>query len=311
MTIPPHHPPHHHLAGSTPSVFLAGAGPLAASLAGALRRSGVPVLGIWARRSEAARWAAAFSGVAAFAGTPPDLARAADALVVAVADDAVSAVAGLFADSGCLTARQVLLKCSGAWSVAETFGDLAEKVAGAGTLHPLLAIVDPAQATMSMQGVAFGVEGDEAGKTMAKELVRLLGGTAIEIQSAAMPLYHAAAVIVSNYTVVLADAARAVLVAAGVPEDQGVPAVIPLLRSTVANLANAGLPQALTGPIARGDAGTVAKHLAALRAHPDTTIETLYRLLGQRAAAVARRKGSATDEALGRIEEALARVKIE
>lgn len=291
----------------TPNVFVAGAGPVASALAGALRHAGVPVLGLWGRRPDAARKAGAIAGVAAFSAAPPDLLLEADAVILAVRDDAIGAVGRMLVDTGLITRRHVLLHCSGAMSAREVLGGLADRVGGLGTLHPLRSIVDPREAAAGMKGTVFGVEGDGQGRQTALELVRLLGGRPVDLNSDAMALYHAAASLAANYVVALADAASDALAAAGIAKQEALPALLPLMRSALDNLASQGLPAALTGPIARGDLGTVERHLRAL-AEKAPALLPIYRVCGERALLVARARAEAPPgEALDRIHAALAR----
>jgi predicted short-subunit dehydrogenase-like oxidoreductase (DUF2520 family) len=289
----------------TPEVFIVGAGPVATALGGALRHAGVPVLGLWGRRPDAVRIAAGIAGIAGFSAAPPDLLLEANAVIFAVRDDDIPQVARTIVEAGLLGKRHVLLHCSGARSAAEAFADVAGRVAGIGTLHPLRAFVDARALAQSLRGTVFGIEGDADGREMARALAQQLGGTALDLDGHGMALYHAAASIASNFLVAIADAAGDALEAAGVGKEQGLAALLPLIRSTVDNLGAQGLPAALTGPIARGDAGTVARHLAALDERaPD--IAPLYRMLARRALAIARRKGAVPADALDAIERSLA-----
>jgi predicted short-subunit dehydrogenase-like oxidoreductase (DUF2520 family) len=289
----------------TPEVFIVGAGPVAGALGGALRHAGVPVLGLWGRRPDAVRAAAGIAGVAGFSAAPPDLLLEANVVLVAVADDAVTQVARTVADTGLIGKRHVLLHCSGARSAADAFGELAARVGGIGTLHPLRAIVDAREAARSLRGTVFGVEGDAAGRAMARALAEKLGGTSLDIDGQGMALYHAAASMSSNFLVTLVDAASRALAAAGVDRALAMGALAPLLRSTVENLEKKGLPEALTGPVARGDVGTVERHLAALAARVPELVE-LYRTLAARTVVVARQKGGQPEGALDAIAEVLA-----
>jgi predicted short-subunit dehydrogenase-like oxidoreductase (DUF2520 family) len=289
----------------TPNVFMIGAGPVGTALAGALRQGGVPVLGLWGRRPDAVRQASSASGVAAFSAAPPDLILEADCLIIAVRDDAISQVAGMLLETGLVTRRHVLLHCSGAVSSGEVFADVATRVGGIGTMHPLRAIVDAKRAAATMRGTVFGVEGDPAGRLVAQELVRHLGGTALDIDGEGMALYHAAASIASNFLVALVGAAAEALGAAGVAREEAMAALLPLLEGTIENVRRVGLPGALTGPIARGDAGTVDRHLKALGERAPGLVE-LYRVVGRRALELARAKGDAAAPELDLIQHALA-----
>jgi predicted short-subunit dehydrogenase-like oxidoreductase (DUF2520 family) len=87
--------------------------------------------------------------------------------------------------------------------------------------------------------------------------------------------------------VALADVARSLLVAAGIPEDEALPALLPLMSSAVRNLVELGLPAALTGPVARGDVESVEKHLEALTARSPENLD-LYQRLGRQVLRIAR-----------------------
>jgi predicted short-subunit dehydrogenase-like oxidoreductase (DUF2520 family) len=283
----------------SPNTFVVGAGPVATALAGGLRLAGVPVLGLWSRRPAAARAAGAGAGVAAFSPAPPDLVLEAEVLVLAVRDDAVGEVASRLVATGLVGERHVLVHCSGAHAAAEAFAPVMGKIGGAGTLHPLRAISDPRAAMRGWKGTVFGVEGDARGRAAATHLAQLLGGTPLALDGAAMVRYHAAAAIASNYLVALLDAAVGLLRTAGVEEGAALAALVPLAQSAVANVGDKGLAQGLTGPIRRGDAGTVARHLAALASDP--ALHELYRVLGRRALGLAQAAGAARPEDLAAI----------
>ncbi len=130
----------------------------------------------------------------------------------------------------------------------------------------------------------------------AEEIASVLGGQALHIDSSARPLYHAAAVMASNYVVGLMDAARQLMIGAGVEDDRALSVLAPLLRTTVQNIIAKGPERALTGPVERGDAVTVAAHLAALAGGP-ATIESLYRAAGLHVLDIAGRRGLPAERA--------------
>lgn len=268
------------MTARNPSTFLVGAGRVATALAGGLRQAGVPVLGLWARRAAAARAAASAAGVAGFSPAPPDLLLEAEVVILAVTDDAVAEVASRLCATGLVGERHVLLHCSGVSAAGDVLAGVSGKVKGVGTLHPLRSVVDPPAVMRSWKGTVFGVEGDAAGKAAATALAQALGGAPLPLTSGAMVRYHAAAALASNYLVAVLDAATALLASTGVTPEAAVAALVPLAQGALTNVGQHGLAGGLTGPIRRGDAGTLERHLAAIEGEPE--IAALYRQLATR-----------------------------
>lgn len=292
------------MTARTPSTFVIGAGPVATALAGALRRAGVPVLGLWARRPERARAAGAVAGVASYSAAPPDLLLEADAIITAVRDDAIAEVAQMLVASGFVASRHVMIHCSGAMSAATAFGGVADQLRGVATLHPLRAIADPAETMERLAGTVFGIEGDDAGRAVALDLVRALRGKPLELADSQMAAYHAAAAVVSNYLVTLLDTGAALLAGVGIERDQALAALLPLARGALANVAERGVDDGLTGPIRRGDKDTIDKHLHALAALP-SKLQQVYRVLGSQTVEIARRLEAAPAADLDAIQSML------
>jgi predicted short-subunit dehydrogenase-like oxidoreductase (DUF2520 family) len=267
-----------------PVVFVMGAGVVGTALVARLSRAGLSVAGVPARNSE----------------IPPAL-SAADAVIVAVRDDRIADVAERLVREQRLRREQVLLHTSGAHASGEVLAAARPHVRGVGTWHPLVSFADPRAATEALNSVAFGIEGDEPARAMASRLSRALGARPVFLDGASMPLYHAGAVMAANYVVALADAARALLVAAGVAPDQALPALIPLMSSVVQNLSQLGLPGALTGPVARGDVSSVEHHLRILAQRAPEMLD-LYRRLGRDVLRLAREKSPLPPATVARLE---------
>jgi predicted short-subunit dehydrogenase-like oxidoreductase (DUF2520 family) len=155
-------------------------------------------------------------------------------------------------------------------------------------MHPLVAFgPDPAPVPRQLRGATFALEGDVEAVGVADAIVRRLGGVPVTVAPELKPLYHAGAVVASNYLVGLVASAARLLERAGLGRADAVAALVPLLRATVANVEAAGPAGALTGPIARGDVATVRRHLTALP-HADAE---LYRALGRETLKLAREAG--------------------
>jgi predicted short-subunit dehydrogenase-like oxidoreductase (DUF2520 family) len=186
-----------------------------------------------------------------------------DLLVLAVPDGAISATAER------LVARlergrvRAAVHCAGAvgFQALAPFASLGVPCA---QLHPLLSFADPRRSPLG--GTPAGhalVQGEPAATRVATRAARALG--LVPIRGPVDPLlYHAAAAVLANGGVAVADLARALLGAAGVDPGQAAPALGALLASVARNIAELGPTAALTGPIRRGDADTVARHLAAI-----------------------------------------------
>ena len=275
------------MTARNPTTLIVGAGPVATALAGALRLAGVPVLGLWARRPAPARAAGSTAGVAAFSSAPPDLLLEAEVVILAVRDAVIGEVAQMLVGTGLVNKRHVLLHCAGAASAEELLGGVRDKVGGIGTLHPLSAIADGRTAMRALKGTVFGVEGDEVGRTTAAKLVTALGGVVLALDGTQMASYHCAAALASNYLVAAIDAAAQVLSGAGVSPQQAAQALVPLAEGALRNVMHKGTTDGLTGPVRRGDAPTIQRHLDALRGKPD--VSEIYRALARRAVEIAAR----------------------
>lgn len=275
------------MTARNPTTFIAGAGPVATALAGALRLGGVPVLGLWARRPGPARAAGSIAGVAAFSSAPPDVLLESEVVILAVRDQVIGEVAQMLVATGFVNKKHTLLHCAGAASAEELLAPVRDKVAGIGTLHPLSAIADGKTAMRALKGTVFGTEGDAKGREVAGKLVAAMGGIVLALDSSQMAAYHAAAALASNYVVATIDAAAAVLAGAGIPADEAARALVPLARGALDNIAAKGTTGGLTGPVRRGDAATVERHLEALRQKPE--LAEIYRGLARRALEIAAR----------------------
>jgi predicted short-subunit dehydrogenase-like oxidoreductase (DUF2520 family) len=285
----------------TPSVFIMGAGVVGTALAARLVRAGIPVIGLHGRQVELTDAARAISGVVGSTGEIPAIMSESDIVIVSVRDERIREVVDRLVGEKRLRPGQVLLHTSGANAAANVLASARPHVRAVGTLHPLVSFADPRVAVEHMSEIAFGIEGDEPARAYAKRLVRALGARAVFLDAANLPLYHAGAVLASNYVVALADMAQRLFVSAGVPQEQALPALIPLLSSVVQNLAQVGLPGALTGPVERGDVSSVEQHLRTLEARAPELLE-LYRLVGRDVLRLAQEKSNLAPDTVKRLE---------
>ena len=183
--------------------------------------------------------------------------------------------------------RKIALHTSGALS-SEILKPLRKVGYDVASLHPLISIADAKSNQNVFQGAHFCVEGDREAVRVAKSIVRELAGKSFTIKPSSKALYHAAAVMSSGHVTALFDLAEELLRNCGLSERRAKQVLLPLLDSTVENLASKDSARALTGPFARGDVKTAAMHVAALKsAHTDGALEA-YVVLGRRSLALAK-----------------------
>jgi len=276
-------------AEPTPVVFVIGAGVVGTTLAAKLLRAGVPVSGLHGRQSDLSEVASALAGVLGSSGQLPEILSESEVVIISVRDARIPEIAQRLASEKRLRKDQVVLHTSGVRPAAEMLAAAKPHVKGVGTLHPLIAVTDAPGTLENLKGATFGIEGDEAATRAAGRLVRKMGGRSLALTADTMSLYHAAAVIGSNYLVALADIARSLLVTAGVAEKEAMAALLPLMTSAVRNVAEVGLPSAMTGPVVRGDVNSIERHIAALEAKAPETLD-LYRRLGREVLRIARKR---------------------
>jgi predicted short-subunit dehydrogenase-like oxidoreductase (DUF2520 family) len=179
----------------------------------------------------------------------------ADLVVIATPDSAIASVAASISPvEGCVVAH-----LAGALGL-----DVLAPHVRRASIHPLRSLPTTSS---DLSGAWFAVAGDE----LAGEVVADHDGRLVEVDDAARTAYHAAAVMASNHLVALLGAVERVAASAGVPLD----AFLDLVRGTVDNVAVLGPEGALTGPVARGDWDTVARHLEALPTGERSTYEAL------------------------------------
>ncbi len=229
--------------------------------------------------------------------------RSADLVFLTVPDDAIGPLCREIAEQGGWRAGQGVVHCSGALP-SDVLQPAREAGARVASFHPLQAFANLQAALEHLPGSTFALEGDPDLVAQLDMLVEALDGTAIHLKSEEKTIYHAAATIASNYTVTLAALASDLLMQEGIAPDinTALRYLLPLLKGTVNNLDTLGLPGALTGPLARGDAGTVARHIKALEeCAPD--LASLYRHLARLTLPLAQEKGHLDKATMKKLKE--------
>lgn len=205
-----------------------------------------------------------------------------EAVFLAVPDTVVPEIGHALAAQGAAPDGCAAFHLSGALST-EVMAPLHQQGYAVGSFHPLQAIAHAVTGADRIPGSYVAVTGSPVAVGVARRLAMALGSPILTVPEARRPLYHAAAVMASNFLPPLFDAACRLLERAGIPYDEALPALIPLVRGALSNIEQLGVEGAITGPIPRGDLDTVDLHLRALDPHD----RQLYALLGRELARLA------------------------
>lgn len=265
-----------------------GAGMVGTAIGCLLKKSGYAVAAVADKSPAALKRAHKYTGAECFR-KPSDVLDKAGCILVTTPDDAILSVCRDIALHTSVKGKFVF-HMSGAGGL-----DLLEpaKKAGAavGSIHPLQSFSSVDNAIKSIPSSYFGITADARSKTQARDIVLALGGNPLYISDGQKPLYHAAACAASNYLVSLLNVVESIYSSIGISEKDAKKAYLPLVYGSLRNIEQSGSVQALTGPIARGDAGTIKKHVDAINARLPR-YASLYSILGLAAADIARQKGT-------------------
>ena len=282
-----------------------GAGTLGTALATTLAEHGYQITAVTSRsRASAVRLQSKISGCRIYP-TPQQVAENADIIFITTPDDSIAPVAA----SITWQPHQQVIHCSGAHSL-DLLAAAQKQGAIAGSFHPLQSFADLTQAQANLPGSFFAIEAEGKLLSFLEEIVSTLNGTSIVLRGKDKVLYHAAAVFACNYVATLVKLAVDLWQSFAEPVQpaQAISALMPLLKGTIANIDTLGLPQALTGPISRGDDETIKEHLHSLQETAPALVE-LYKELGRQTVPIALAKGGLDNIAAMRLYDLLAKRK--
>ncbi len=294
------HPHQHSSPGEPPLIGIVGAGAVGSALGVALTRAGWPIAAVASRDAvRRERFRELVGGTRAFVEVTPLLDEV-ELVILAVPDDAVRTVAeGIRLYSG-----QALIHTSGALG-AEVLEPAMAAGTQIGSFHPLVAFADIERAVAALHGATVAVEGDDQLVAMLADMAQAIGADPVRLAPGTKAAYHAAAVLAAGGFVALLDAIAELGRVAGLDEAGSLAVYGPLIEQTLGNARALGIRAALTGPITRGDIGTLERHLATLATDaPD--VLPLYRAAAEREIALAEARGALTPDVSGRLRTALA-----
>ncbi|HTZ41517.1 MAG TPA: DUF2520 domain-containing protein [Syntrophales bacterium] len=283
-------------------IAILGSGKVGTAVGHLLKRAGYDIVAIADLILDEARRAVAYTG-----GEPTtDLVRAAreaNCILITTNDDAISDVCEAVATGGGIQKGDKVVHTSGVGGL-ELLRTARSRGAQVACIHPLQTFADVESAIVKIPGSTFGITADEAILPWADRIVEDLGGRPFHIPGVDKALYHAAACMASNYLVTLMYLVEETYGRMGMSREEAIRAFWPLVQGTIDNLESKGTLPSLTGPIARGDGGTVRKHLRSLRKRFPGLLK-LYREMGLFTAEVAEKKGTLKDEQLAEIRSIL------
>ncbi|RNF97381.1 Rossmann-like and DUF2520 domain-containing protein [Streptomyces botrytidirepellens] len=244
------------------TVGVVGAGRVGPALAASLRLAGHrPVAASGVSDASVSRAAALLPEVPIV--PPAEVLARAELVLLTVPDDALPELVAGLAETGAVRPGQLLVHTSGRYGTA-----VLEPALRAGALplalHPVMTFTGTPVDVQRLAGCSFGVTAPEELRLAAEALVIEMGGEPEWVAEESRPLYHAALAIGANHLVTLVAQAMELLRASGVEAPDRM--LGPLLGAALDNSLRSG-DAALTGPVARGDAGTVAAHVQELRRH--------------------------------------------
>ncbi len=285
-------------------ISIIGIGRLGGALAIALAKNGFEIENLFARKNQ--NGAKAFEFISSKILTDNEFDQiSSDILFITTQDSEIENVAKNLAEN--LQNSAVVFHTSGSQS-SEKLQCLQEIGCKIGSIHPLVSISDAVLGSERFKDSYFCVEGDKEAVKIANEIVIKLGGKPFSIETKFKTLYHASAVTACGHLVALIDVAIEMLDKCGMSENSSKEILLPLIKSTVENLASQTTANALTGTFARADVETFEKHLEVLRANVSTEALEIYLQLGNRSLHLAEEQ-NANKENLEKIREKISLAK--
>ena len=248
------------------TISIIGAGRVGRTLGKRLRELGWGVGPVVTRSAPTARAAVRAIGGGSPQSQPTRDVFTADVILLATPDTVLAPVAKALAQVGGRRCRgKVILHTSGALD-RSVLAPLARRGAATGSLHPMQTF--SGRDVPELRNVIFAIEGDPKARRVARRIARALGGVPVTIKGHNKPAYHAAGALVAGHALALVEAATQMLIEIGFSRRRAMQTLLPLIRQMLDNFERLGPQAAWTGPIARGDYATVARHRTALRRFP-------------------------------------------
>lgn len=277
-----------------PSFAIIGCGKTGTALGKFLHLAGYRLAGLFSQSrsssEQAAEVIARGQERVRIARNPSEITRIADIVFITTPDGSIAEVCNRISDKQGFAKGAVVMHCSGALP-STVLSSAKECGAFVGSMHPMQSFASHEYESNPFAGVVVSLEGEEPAVDLARRVAEDLGAVCYTIHTEAKNLYHASAVVASNYLVTLLDLASRLIREAGIADADALKVLRPLVAGTLSNIERVGIPDALTGPIARGDVKTVRNHLSEIEATLPELLP-LYKSLGLHTIPVANAKGT-------------------
>ena len=262
------HPHHQAGPGETPYTGIVGAGAVGTALGVGLARAGWPIHAVASRDpANRDRFIERVEGARGFA-EPQALVEEVELIILAVPDDAIDPIAR----SVRMYSGQAMIHTSGALG-ADVLAPAMAAGTQIGAFHPLVSFADLDRALAALHGATVAIEGDDQLAALLAGMAERLGAQAVRLAPGSKAAYHAAAVLAAGGFVALLDAIAELGAVAGLDEAGALAVYGPLIEGTLGNARALGIRAALTGPMTRGDVGTLRAHLDALATHAPQVLD--------------------------------------
>jgi predicted short-subunit dehydrogenase-like oxidoreductase (DUF2520 family) len=286
---------------ATKTVAIIGAGRVGSSVGFLLKRAGYTITAVVARTQESAERGREFIGSGKALTDVVQATARADVIFITTPDTSIKTICDAIASGGGFGPGMLVVHTSGAHT-RDLLVSARKSGSSRAVIHPLQSIPSKDLGVKNVPGSYFRIEADSEALPLARRLVKDLGGIELDMpgwlpDQSSPALYHAGAVAVSNFFVALVDFGLCFYQALGADKKEALKAVLPLIKGTLANIESVGIPDALTGPIVRGDVETVRDHMSAMRQRTPELLG-LYRELAKHTIMLAKERQALSQELL-------------
>ncbi|MFH1077158.1 MAG: DUF2520 domain-containing protein [Pseudomonadota bacterium] len=282
------------------TIAIVGSGKVGTTLGYLLSRSGYSIAGFASRTIESAERAAKLIGSGSYSNHPAEITCLADAVFITTPDRVIEQVCAEIVLEKGFKSNSVVFHCSGAFP-SEALASARKCGAHVGSLHPLQSFASADKAVKMLAGGICVFEGDTVARHCAEMIAKDIGVRLVYIRPDEKPLYHAAAVVASNYLVTLIGLAVDLAASAGFSKEESLRGIMSLAQGVLDNVSDLGVSDALTGPITRGDIDTISSHIRAIKLRVPHLL-SLYSTLGQGTIQIAKAQGSLSRELIEQME---------